>query len=75
MNYQQYLGQLVGKSVWITDQDDQPWITISVDDDDGDRGEIVEVGNDFCVVRYKRRLRRDINRAVPLSMVTVISDS
>lgn len=75
MNYQQYLGQLVGKSVWITDADDQPWVTISVDDDDGDRGEIVEVGSDFCVLQYKRRLRKDIHRAVPLSMLTVIRDA
>ena len=75
MNYQQYLAQLVGKTIWITDNDDEPWVTISVDDDDGDRGEIVEVGDDFCVLRYKRRLRRDIQRAVPLSMITVISDT
>ncbi len=75
MTYQQYLQELVGKTVWIEDSDEQPWIAVSVDEDDGDRGEIVEVGTDYCVLRYKRRLRRDIQRAVPLSMVTVIRDA
>jgi len=75
MNYTQYLEKLVGKTVYIADNDDQPWITISVDDDDGDRGEVVAVGNDFCVLQYKRRLRKDVHRAVPLSMITVLSDA
>lgn len=75
MQYSKYLAALVGKQIWITDSDDQPWITLRLDDDEGDRGEIVEVGDDFCVLRYKRRLRKDIVRVVPLSMVTLIAEA
>lgn len=75
MTYQQYLSELKGKTVYIDQPDGQPHVVISVDESDGDRGEIVDVGSDFVVLRYKRRLRRDVVTTHHLSMICVVLDA
>lgn len=75
MTYQQYLSELKGKTVYIEQTDGQPHVVISIDEDDGDRGEIVDVGADFVVLRYKRRLRKDVVTTHHLSMISVVADA
>ena len=75
MTYQQYLSELKGKTVYIEQSDGQPHVIISVDENDGDRGGIVDVGVDFAILRYKRRLRRDVVTTHHLSMISVVADA
>lgn len=68
------LKEIQGHRVYINDEN-TPWITIYVDDDEGARGEITEVGEDYVELRYKRRLRKDKIVVVPIRNVIIVSDA
>jgi|GEM_PF-4917672 len=68
------LEEIQGHKLYINDEN-SPWITIYIDDDDGVRGEIVEIGEDYVELRYKRRLRKDKLVIVPLSNIILVSDA
>ncbi len=68
------LEEIQGNKLYISDEN-APWITIYLDDDEGVRGEIVEIGEDYVELRYKRRLRKDKLVLVPMSNIIVVSDA